>query len=507
MSGNDWRFQCFDMLGDIADDYGASHGRMPGWFANGVQQTPQPSNQPAAASTLSLDPPRLVVALNSATVPDYKTLDPYKQLNAPLDFAKPGASEISFLVKHIYNRLKQPFVNEQGAAVGNSPWVDNTAIDDDEHWARRVSELFCFNAYMTPATGYSGFVTPSLFDDGNLVYKLQDENDPAYPIIMECQQTVTSACISRGYTVPVSTAASKPKGLLTGKMFAAGISKSAAEAMKLRPLPADPATAKTAKELGLVQWLDETTGSTTLTNLPEQVGPGSSFVFNSSTTGNGQEASAHPHTAFIIRLKRNQDKKLEAIQYFDVGGMNVPDNPRPLPCLNKAETSANHVYDYIWSNNAQEGAAGKFRGLTALGSDAAALKYALDQLMKTRPLGLARLILARRNKANGDPVNLLKDDAKNWLIYASPLLRMYEDDAKSNYAASRYAWSLRDLPGADQVQALWLISIPRCDLADSMVNGARTTPLSAMVQAVIDKKRKLDKKLWLYMNPSGYAIL
>ncbi len=511
----DWRTHCFDMFGDIADYTGRNrYDAPPAWYqssrpADEGKAANAPGDEGNATPAVSGVPPRLALALNQTSVPDYRASSLYQTLKtekgSDLDFAAPGGVEIRFLLKHIYARLAQPFLKGDGSAETGSPWPDTGAVDDDEHWARRVAELFSLNAYTTPATGYAGFITPDKLNDGNVLYKLQDESDPAYSLVMECQHTVTSAAITRGFAIPLAkTDPGKPLSLVTGKMFGAAVSGAAVDGLRLRPLSLDPAVAKaapTAKSLGLAEWLDETHGSTTLSKLPAHFGPGSAFVFNSSSDGASQSASAHPHTAFAIRIQRGDDKKVKAIQYLDVGGMNVPDSPRPFAYINKPDGDACHNYEYIWSNHAQVGAAGKFRGLSVFAPTPAALQYALGKLAKTRPLGLARLVLARRKKVGSNElVDILSDDPKDWLIYASPLLRMYEDDESRNYAATRYMWSLRDLPGAAEICAYWLLSIPRSHLAEAMICGlggdnsrqspSRTTTLSAMVGDVATRKAK-----------------
>lgn len=511
----DWRTHCFDMFGDIADYTGRNRNDgPPSWYQPG---NPAPAGQAgsadegnaSAAAAVSGVPPRLVVALNQTAVPDYTASNLYQTLKtekgSDLDFAAPGGVELRFLLKHIYARLSQPFLNADGSAASGSPWPDTGVVDDDEHWARRVAELFSLNAYTTPSTGYAGYITPDKLNDGHVMYKLQDENDPAYSLVMECQHTVTGAAITRGFAIPVlKTDPGKPLSLVTAKMFAAAVSAGAVDGLRLRPLSGDPAVAKaapTAKSQGLADWLDETHGSTVLANLPATFGPGSAFVFNSSGNGAGQSASDHPHTAFAIRVQRGDDKKVKAIQYLDVGGMNVADSPRPFASINKPDGDGCHAWEYVWSGNAQVGAVGKFRGHSVLRADSTALQYALGKLAKTRPLGLARLVLARRKKAGSNTaVDILNDDPKDWLLYASPLLRMYEDDEARNYAATRYMWSLRDLPGAAEIQALWLLSIPRSHLAEAMVAGtggdtarqnpSRTTTLTAMVGDVATRKAK-----------------
>ncbi|MBC7976463.1 MAG: hypothetical protein H7138_15940 [Myxococcales bacterium] len=111
-------------------------------------------------------------------------------------------------------------------------------------------------------------------------------------------------------------------------------------------------------------------------------------------------------------------------------------------------------------------------------------------------------MLARRtHPTTGKPINLSADPIADWLLYASPLLRMYES-AGNNYHLSRYLWSLRELPGGEHIQAIWQISAPRSALADAMVfglggPGSSSTPSRAVTLAAMIKdvaaRRPQDK--------------
>lgn len=508
-------------MDDKAKDFSASVANQLGLIANGAgaNENQQLSSlisllatedKNAGTNLVGGTPPRLAVVLNSLPV-DYKT-DPdslyaafkAKNNNNALNFAKPGNIELRFLINHIYSRLAQPFIDSKGNATQDSPWNSQPA-DLDEHWARRISEMLTLSPYCTPEVAYSSYSGPALTDE-KVLYKMQDEADPARPIVFECQHTVTAAIQSRGFGIDEdrSKKNKNPPSLTRWRMFGANKSEPAVNGLRLRPLwhtdPEDPYEAQPmAKEQGFARWLDETTGTTNLSRLPADFGPGSAFVFNAGITGK-QEKEDHPHTAFVIRVLRDQDNKLLRIQFFDVGGMNVREPKVPgTPIIVCPDQRSIRSYECPWSKNAQEGAS-TFCGLTSL-SQPPNLSYAITQMAKTRPLGLARLVLGRRKRAdNGKPVNFRTDAPQQWLLYASPLLRMYEDPEESNYAISRYVWSLRGMPGCGDLVAFWLIQTPRSELARAMAFGvgsgadsqpaSRTMKLSQMVEAVDQLKIK-----------------
>lgn len=488
--------QCFNYLGDIGDDIGGNrHRAMPWWF------TPEAQAETPAENTVATPPetpPRLVTLLNATPVPSYTTSPLYSTAKtnkgADLNFAAPGEIEVGFLLQHIYERLSRSFIGSNGESNAESPWGVSAQVDRDEHWARRIAEMLTLLPYTIPATGY-GYLAPHGLGDGNMMSKLLDNDDPAWPLVMECQHTVSTAVITRGYAIPKATPQTgRLPSLVGSNLFGAAISSTQAAALTLRG--GNGGNAQTA---GKVQWLDAATAGNSLSGFPALFGPGSSLVFNSSANGSTQEPSASPHTAFVIRIKRDHAQKIQAIQYFDVGGMNVPDTPQ-ISATMTSLARISHAFECPWSTTGKAGAAGNFRGMTALGTDEASLKTALDAARITRPLGFARLVLAKRNKPDGTPYNIIKNDPKEWLLYASPLVRMWEDDAEKNYAPVRFAWSLRDMPGAADITAYWMISIPRGKLAECVLFGinnlpsSRTTSLADLVKSA-DPASKPQKSL------------
>lgn len=129
-------------------------------------------------------------------------------------------------------------------------------------------------------------------------------------------------------------------------------------------------------------------------------------------------------------------------------------------------------------------------------------------LEKLRPLGLARMFILDRSKLdtgiNGGKIGM-KDllqvgtPSGRWMLYASPLVPMYEADAHANYSLSRYVWSLRGVPAADQVEVRWAIFLPTRGLARALIAGGRGMDLNTAAEQAFAgltnplRKRKLSK--------------
>jgi len=73
-----------------------------------------------------------------------------------------------------------------------------------------------------------------------------------------------------------------------------------------------------------------------------------------------------------------------------------------------------------------------------------------------RPLGFARVVLRERNTTTTIKT---KKQVKR-LVFATPLLLMYQPAERMNFSIARFLWSLRYLPGRDRLEALVFIYIP-----------------------------------------------
>jgi hypothetical protein len=278
----------------------------------------------------------------------------------------------------------------------------------EECWAQAITEALV-------GIPYAGSGPTAALGNGQLFSRMADESDPIIPITGACEHLVTMALISRGF----DGAADRPVGSHAG----------AAEA--------------------LVAQLGGTFTSTSghrdvikaLSDPALAVGPGSAYHFSES-----------PHIAFILRTLPNQ-----RIQFFDTGAMNSPTDPASPGALNAPH---NQDYPAFPASDQTEGIVNgpasrkkTYAGLwCAPEQSPETLAKAVDRLRRSRPFGLARLVLRYRGIA----------DVRESLLYSSPLLPMCAP-------ILRYLFSLRNHPYCEQIEARWYIGVPQGRLATEML--------------------------------------
>jgi hypothetical protein len=170
------------------------------------------------------------------------------------------------------------------------------------------------------------------------------------------------------------------------------------------------------------------------------------------------------HVGTILRV----DPASKCFQVLDTGALNTGSAPGVWSGLSG-------VHDYPGTTATMSGK-DPYRGVGLVppldGSSAQALyNHVRDVVQKARPLGLVRLILAKRG------FDLNPGTLGDWLLYASPLMRMYGNgDGPGNQATlANLIWSLRDFPKREQVRIIWSVRLPVGPLARAMLAGGRTT--------------------------------
>ena len=84
---------------------------------------------------------------------------------------------------------------------------------------------------------------------------------------------------------------------------------------------------------------------------------------------------------------------------------------------------------------------------------------------------------------------------EDWLLYASPLLPMWESAPTANYSISRYLWSLRELPGREHVQAFWFFYVPQRELAEVMLEaGARGKTVAQLAELAVTRMKPITRE-------------
>jgi len=120
------------------------------------------------------------------------------------------------------------------------------------------------------------------------------------------------------------------------------------------------------------------------------------------------------------------------------------------------------------------------------------IRAAVARARSVRPLGLARLAIFTRGRG--------KDERE--VLYVSPMVWMHDIASAANYYISRMMWSMRKIPGYQNLQAIWEISFPEHELAGRLRNASRTEPLCIPWQ----KGGTWKNCVWLTSDDTGQAF-
>jgi hypothetical protein len=411
------------------------------------QVTVEPGKTACASAPAPSTPPRLCMALNEVKIDDPNT-----------------DTSVGGVLKAVANRLDKGIdeVWKKGECLLWDPNVWK-ADQDDEKWARALTELLIFQPYLTPEVAYSVVGHPSLND----VYKaFNDASDPKVGVTAECQHLVTYAVLSRGYGFdePAPTPSVPSGGFSCGQSSCALFNKShkgnwyEGPAGSPKAPAADPVSKKGPE--GEKDPVDKSSA-----DKPPSPPPVASVIaLNNDKSGKTQESGSH--TYFILR----SDKGSGVFQLFDTGG----GGPRTvIPTATQAAFGTVGIYDNEGATSLDK--SGPYLGFGVLPTGGDGQKVALGEriarLKKTRRIGLARLVIAPK----GSKFKADKSDVD----YVSPLIRMWGDDPSKNFGYGHFLFSLREL-GLDKQDVFWVFYAPRDKLSVALYNGSRADKLSSM---------------------------
>jgi hypothetical protein len=201
---------------------------------------------------------------------------------------------------------------------------------------------------------------------------------------------------------------------------------------------------------------------------------------------------AIPHTAFSIRARSGR------VQFFDTGGLGVQGRGDGVNALTGGGGFHTGNFDDPPTTTIKGGQPYRGTGIfPPVGiKEAETMHEHVKTLRKARPIGLARLVLLRRAR----PAFLDSKSLPGALVYVSPLLPTFLNDGQpdsevSNYALVRYLWSLRDLPGAANVEAVWMMYVPLGAFTLRMLSDGRTAnPLTILRELHKAANDKADPK-------------
>jgi hypothetical protein len=313
--------------------------------------------------------------------------------------------------------------------------------DVEEQWARTITGMMLGSCYMSPATAY--------FSGSDQTYYDALEGGGPFPLAVMCQQSCTVALISRGFTHPDYSNAGTT-----------GLNAGGSEGR--------PIWQKTG-----AKWLPGTTTpdlrsvAGTMAATPT-IGPGAMYEFALATPNSGPA-----HIAYLLRVPRKStNKSIDAIQFFDTGGMNVATRT-DSPCVDGIG-----IFDDPWVLGTVPGPTGgsaAFKGVGVL-PPPPNLSGSVATMKKAWPLGFCRLILRR---------------SSGGVMYASPLLPMcHSDDPLHNFSVATLLWSLRGIPSSTVVNeegadgfgsAEWNVFVPRGSVTSQTLKEGRAATLRQVV--------------------------
>ncbi|WP_437972222.1 hypothetical protein WMF04_24285 [Sorangium sp. So ce260] len=428
---------------------------------NAIQDVTAPLGNDAHASLpLEIAPPRLCVALNTTT--------PADAASYPETFAAVDAAALGQVLEAVRKRLECPTGLDEvwkGPDGHEKEWLP--ALGDEEKWARAYTELMLGTAYNGPGSLYYR----SYLDDPKVYPWLEvGREDPAVPVVAACQHLTTLAAISRGFRLGDIGGAGETAG-------PCGSLKIFGPKEKRWYRPSKWAGAKGADASGE----DNNPERKDLKNIAEaietaQLTPGSIYTFNPKGENAQGEQIEGAHIAFVLRIHKDAG----LAQFFDTGGLGIMLRGQP-PRHDGVDAMKIFAYKGNYDDPLIPQVATKLKhtGLGVLPSPSAPLgSHVEGHLKKARPLGLARFALTTRNPTRTE------DD----VYFISRLLRMYGNDASLNFTIAKYLWSLRKLPGYQNLQGWWIVYVPtRGRLVEAMLAGRQT--LKQIAAKPLDNKK------------------
>jgi hypothetical protein len=378
-------------------------------------------------------PPRLAIAINAV---EPKDAGEDKSVDAIL----------ALIAKRLEGGLD--VVWKKGGELGlwdTTKWKDS---DPEEKWARAITEQLFGTAYNGAGAAYGLYGAKG---DTAFYSAFSDPaKSPVSPLTCACQHLVSFGILGRGFSL--------------AELANQGFSCNDASSMTV---------------FSGGQWSTEKSKKVIAKAVDEGLKPGGVYVCNPEPKSDKQRQGSH--IAFVLRVDPTQ----KVAQFFDTGGLSMPERGGgPIPTI-MADFAGKGAYDEpFWDNVTTE----YYIGM-GVPKAAPALDAEVARIKKTRPIGLARLALVSRGAKFADAIDA-KSPPKE-LLYVSRLLRMYGDTDDKNFTIARYYWSLRDLPGKEEIQAYWLLYVPRdvsVDAKASAEKKAQAKMASAFMSAPRTKK-------------------
>jgi len=195
------------------------------------------------------------------------------------------------------------------------------------------------------------------------------------------------------------------------------------------------------------------------------------------------------HVSMVLRTyKMGADNVVQLLDTTSHTTGNMGDYPMFRPVAQYSGIFAGEHFTKI------EGNQNNFVGIGVLPALTSAAEGQLDAMRRARPVGLARLVVARAASATAD---FGEDD----ILFVSRMIPMWSRaDPKRNYSIARLLLSLRNTPYYASLQAFWVVYAPRGALAEVMWGEtARGMTLEAMQTETV-------KRANAYADPKKPAL-
>jgi len=301
------------------------------------------------------------------------------------------------------------------------------------------------HAEMITGVLYSSFESAySQGTDKNYYDRLVDPTGKSYPLTAACQHLVSLVLITRG----------APKNRFYADAGASAASLFARGAWLDGHGTWYPSEQNVNTFIGDKQKTDVVAGS------EPGLQPGSYFLFDHSA---GPKVDGD-HITPIFRVRRSAAGSY--VQTFDTGAASIPKRAQDtVPgCSGQYEDPwfRGSPPGPLWFSRGDKSTFFWGTGVVNTSFNNGDLAGTVQAMRNAVPLGMARLVLL--------------DQATNAVLYATPLLDMRPESAQragfsspDSFSITRYAWSLRELPGRQAIRAMWLIDIPRHQLAAAFI--------------------------------------
>ena len=441
---------------------------------------PVDASKPTTLSPAITNPPRLSVAM-FAPMRSWAEHEPYatdeeKKGQADATYFDPaGSGYLGKLLRHLWQKLSHPkgleelWVSRDGydGPIPAEPQSDKEHVAD-EAWARAVCEMFSYAPYGGPDVAYGR-------PDPYMVSRLNAGSYAAFPIIVACQQVSTYLAYTR--RLGEMHFDEKTMHALGASSFAEIVTKSdlGGTYYPIGDEDADVKKTYLAQRAEHAKWdaarkaaeaqckvfhdpephvddgvlmvrIGKNDDLKIAANaIAKGMGPGGFYVFNNF----GPEPppgvpQAKAHVGSILRVIGNR------FQTFDTGAL----------CEDRANTSgdqATHdhgLYDHLVACNDETIPRTIGMGVLPKAAPGKLAEYVEGTLVKARPVGLVRLVVATRHWPTTDA---------HIRLVTKMLFMWSDDDAKLNFTVPRLMASLRGLPSSDRMVAYWVVFTPNLD--------------------------------------------